>query len=64
VRKVRRLYDKEAAGRLQQIHFMDGSFVPAKKGDVRSAKRNGVKAPRSWQSQTLALLFYLSQSNL
>ena len=32
VRKVRRLYGKEAAGHLQQMHFVDGSFVPAKKG--------------------------------
>jgi hypothetical protein len=38
VRKVRRLYGKEAAGHLQQIHFMDGSFVPAKKRGCKIGK--------------------------
>ena len=38
--------------------FIDGSFVPAKKGVVLSAIRNAGKAPRSWQLQTL--LVFLS----
>ena len=44
--------------------FIDGSFCMAKKGDLLLARLNEVKAPRSWQSQTLVVLFYLSQSNL
>jgi transposase len=44
--------------------FIDGSFCMAKKGDLLLEKLSEVKAPRSWQSQTLVVLFYLSQSNL
>lgn len=44
--------------------FIDGSFCMAKKGDLLLARLSAVKAPRSWQSQTLVVLFYLSQSNL
>ena len=33
--------------------FIDGSFVPAKKGVLLLAKQNAAKAPRSWQLQTL-----------
>ena len=28
--------------------FIDGTFVPAKKGGVRSGRPNAAKAPRSW----------------
>ena len=38
--------------------YIDGSFVPAKKGAFLSALRNAGKAPRSWQLQTL--LVFLS----
>ena len=44
--------------------FIDGSFSLAKKGAYLWAKLSEVKAPRSWQSQTLLVLFYLSQSSL
>ena len=32
--------------------FIDGSFVPAKKGVLLSARQSAAKAPRSWRSQT------------
>ena len=32
--------------------FIDGSFVPAKKGVLLSARPSAAKAPRSWRSQT------------
>jgi hypothetical protein len=38
--------------------FIDGSFAPAKKGVLLSARQSVAKAPRSWQSQTL--LVFLS----
>ena len=38
--------------------FIDGSFAPAKKGVLLSARRSVAKGPRSWQSQTL--LVFLS----
>jgi transposase len=38
--------------------FIDGTFVPAKKGVLLSARQNAAKAPRSWPSQTL--LVFLS----
>jgi transposase len=38
--------------------FIDGSFAPAKKGVLLSARQSAAKAPRSWQSQTL--LVFLS----
>ena len=44
--------------------FIDGTFSIAKKGGYLWQRLSGVKAPRSWQSQTLAVLFYLSQLNL
>jgi transposase len=44
--------------------FIDGSFSLAKRGAHLWEKLSEVKAPRSWQSQTLLVLFYLSQSNL
>jgi transposase len=43
--------------------FIDGSFCMAKKGALLLARLNGAKAPRSWQSQTLVVLYYLSQSD-
>jgi transposase len=42
--------------------FIDGSFSMAKKGALLWARLNEEKAPRSWQSQTLRVLFFLSQS--
>jgi hypothetical protein len=39
--------------------FIDGSFAPAKKGVLLSARQSVARAPRSWQSQTL--LVFLSQ---
>ena len=44
--------------------FIDGTFSLAKKGGYWWERLSGVKAPRSWQSQTLVVLFYLSQSSL
>jgi transposase len=38
--------------------FIDGSFAPAKKGVLLSARQSAAKAPRSWQLQTL--LVFLS----
>ena len=38
--------------------FIDGTFVPAKKGALLLALRNAGKAPKSWQSQML--LVFLS----
>lgn len=43
--------------------FVDGSFCMAKKGALLWAKLSEAKAPRSWQSRTLQVLFFLSQSN-
>ena len=42
--------------------FIDGSFAPAKKGVLLSARQNAAKAPRSWPSQTL--LVFLSPLTL
>lgn len=36
--------------------FVDGTFVPARKGGSASGKPSGARGPRSWQSQT-ALVF-------
>ena len=41
--------------------FIDGTFVPAKKRVLLSARQNAAKAPRSWPSQTL--LVFLSPLN-
>jgi len=38
--------------------FIDGSFAPSKKGALLLARQNAVKAPKSWQFQTL--LVFLS----
>lgn len=38
--------------------FIDGTFASAKKGGIILEKLSGVRAPRSWQSQTL--LVFLS----
>ena len=42
--------------------FIDGSFAPAKKGVLLSARQSAARAPRSWQSQTL--LVFLSPLTL
>jgi len=40
-------------GRLDvQEAFIDGSFAPAKKGDLKSARRSAAREAKSWQSQT------------
>ena len=44
--------------------FIDGTFSLAKKGGFVWEKLSEAKAVRSWQSQTLLVLFYLSRSNL
>jgi transposase len=42
--------------------FIDGTFVPAKKGVLLLARQSAAKAPRSWRSQTL--LVFLSPLTL
>ena len=42
--------------------FIDGTFVPAKKGALLSARQSVARAPRSWQSQTF--LVFLSPLTL
>jgi transposase len=44
--------------------FIDGTFSLAKKGGYWWERLKGVRAPRSWQSQMLVVLFYLCQSSL
>lgn len=39
--------------------FVDGSFASAKKGSYILEKLSGVKAPRSWRSQTLLVFLSL-----
>jgi hypothetical protein len=34
--------------------FIDATFAPAKKGGVRSARQNGVRERRLWQSPIVA----------
>jgi transposase len=48
---------KEAGGGLDLTEcFVDGTFVPAKKGGDRSGRPSGARAPRSWALQT-AMVF-------
>jgi transposase len=47
---------KEAGGLDLKECFVDGTFVPAKKGGVWSGRPNAAKAPRSWALQT-AMVF-------
>jgi transposase len=57
--------DLRLRGRLDvRESFIDGSFVPAKKGDRRSAKQNVAKERRSWPWQTAMayLLPYASKA--
>lgn len=44
--------------------FIDGSFTLAKKGGFLWERLSAERAPRSWRSQTLLVLFYLSQSSV
>src|SRR5579859_3819303 len=54
--------DLRIQGRLDVSEaFIDGSFAPAKKGDRRSAKRNGVRERRSWQWRTAMVFPWLCQ---
>src|SRR5579859_7817821 len=54
--------DLQIRGRLDvREAFIDGSFAPAKKGDRRSAKRNGVRERRSWQWRTAMVFPWLCQ---
>ena len=49
--------DLEERGRLNLSEcFIDGTFVPAKKGVLLSARPSAARGPRSWQLQT-ALVF-------
>jgi transposase len=43
---------KEAGGIDLKECFVDGTFVPAKKGGSRLGKPSGEKAPKSWALQT------------
>ena len=47
---------KDAGGLDLTECFVDGTFVPAKKGGASSGKPSGARAPRSWALQT-ALVF-------
>lgn len=47
---------KEAGGLDLKECFVDGTFVPAKKGGAASGKPSAAKAPRSWALQT-AMVF-------
>jgi transposase len=47
---------KEAGGLDLKECFVDGTFVPAKKGGAASGKPNAGKVPRSWALQT-AMVF-------
>ena len=47
---------KDAGGLDLKECFVDGTFVPAKKGGDRSARPRKAKAPRSWALQT-AMVF-------
>ena len=47
---------REAGGLDLKECFVDGTFVPAKKGGDRWAKPSGARAPRSWVLQT-AMVF-------
>lgn len=40
--------------------FIDGTYVPAKKGDPKSADVERARRPRSWQSQTAMVFHSLS----
>ena len=47
---------QEAGGLNLKECFVDGTFVPAKKGGSRSGKPSGARGPRSWVLQT-AMVF-------
>ncbi len=47
---------KEAGGLDLEECFVDGTFVPAKKGGSASGKPSGARGPRSWALQT-AMVF-------
>ena len=47
---------KDAGGLDLQECFVNGTFVPAKKGGAGLGKPNGARAPRSWVLQT-AMVF-------
>jgi hypothetical protein len=60
----------EQAGNLQERGgldireaFIDGSFVPAKKGAGRSAGQNGAKEAGSWQLRTLPVSACLASAS-
>ena len=46
---------KEAGGLDLRECFVDGTFVPAKKGGAWLEKPSGARAPRSWVSQTVTV---------
>jgi transposase len=39
--------------------FIDGSFAPAKKGELRLAKRNAARVPKSWPWETATVFRWL-----
>ena len=46
-------YDLHAQGEIDLSECFNGTFAPAKKGGLKSAKLNEAKAPRLWPLQTL-----------
>jgi transposase len=44
--------------------FIDASFAPAKKGDLRSERQNAERGQRSWQSQIATDCQFLSASRV
>ena len=49
VRKIRRQADGAGSKKLKQMHFVDGSFSPAKKGGLMWAKPKRERELRSWR---------------
>jgi transposase len=51
---------KERGGLDVSECFIDGTFVPAKKGGVASARPSAAKAPKSWALQTAMVFLWPS----
>ena len=49
IRKVRRQAESSGAKKVKQMHFVDGSFSPAKKGVLTWAKPRRERELRSWR---------------
>lgn len=53
--------DLRGRGGIEDVEgFIDGTYVPAKKGDPKSAAAEQARRPRSWQSQTAMVFHSLS----